>query len=88
MCYSRHMETPTHYNLSPAPIDVIEAWSLNFALGNALKYIARARLKGDYTGDLLKAIDYLRREVGEQEKRAKQTNDQLDFDFSSRLGSD
>lgn len=39
---------PTHYNrLSPEPKDVIRSWELNFNLGNAVKYVARAGHKGD-----------------------------------------
>ena len=34
---------PTHYDrLSPEPKDVIRSWELNFNLGNAVKYVARA----------------------------------------------
>lgn len=45
------------------PIDVIEAWGLDFCLGNAVKYIARAGKKdGDSAEeDLSKAIWYIRR---------------------------
>lgn len=44
-------------------IDVIEAWGLGFNLGNALKYISRAGLKGDAVEDLEKARWYLDREI-------------------------
>lgn len=45
-------------------VDVIEAWGLNFALGNVVKYVARAGLKsGDVAGDLKKARDYINREI-------------------------
>lgn len=55
---------PTHYTrLDPEPIDVIEAWELNFRLANALKYIARAGFKGERESDLRKAIWYLNREL-------------------------
>jgi len=36
---------PHYATLSPEPIDVIEGWNLNFRLGNAIKYIARAGRK-------------------------------------------
>ena len=38
---------PDHYLQSTGfeVIDVIEAWDLNFCLGNAVKYIARAGIK-------------------------------------------
>lgn len=44
------------------PIEVINDWGLNFNLGNAVKYIARAGRKGDFNdhiADLDKAIDYI-----------------------------
>lgn len=44
-------------------IDVIEAWGLGFCLGNAVKYIARAGLKGNAVEDLQKARWYLDREI-------------------------
>lgn len=45
------------------PIDVIEAWDLDFCLGNAIKYIARAGKKdGDSAEeDLSKAVWYIHR---------------------------
>lgn len=42
-------------------IKVIEAWSLGFHDGNAVKYIARASKKGDRLNDLKKARWYLDR---------------------------
>jgi hypothetical protein len=44
--------------------DVIDSFELNFNLGNAFKYIARAGKKGDKVEDLRKAITYLNREIG------------------------
>ncbi len=44
-------------------IDVCNDYSLNFNRGNILKYIARAGKKKDELGDLLKAKDYLDREI-------------------------
>lgn len=63
---------PQHY--SPGTyetINVIEAWRLNFNLGNAVKYISRAGKKIDDNlsqeekriEDLKKAIWYLNREI-------------------------
>jgi len=53
-----------HYRkLKPEPITVIEDWNLNFNLGNALKYIARANHKGTKHADLEKAIWYIQREL-------------------------
>jgi hypothetical protein len=62
------VEHPDHYRSESGleAIDVIEAWDLNFNLGNALKYICRAGLKdkGSRSEDLEKAIWYLNRELG------------------------
>lgn len=55
-------------------IDVIEAYGLNFALGNAVKYILRCGHKGgmtDAVADLEKARAYLTREI----ERRKGDND-------------
>lgn len=57
---------PTHYQSEKMEvIEVIEAFKLNFQLGNALKYILRAGKKGDKTTDLKKAKWYLDREINE-----------------------
>jgi hypothetical protein len=42
---------------------VCNDYALNFNRGNILKYIARAGKKKDELGDLLKAKDYLEREI-------------------------
>lgn len=45
-------------------IDVIEAWNLDFCLGNTIKYISRAGRKSDKVlEDLEKAAWYLNREI-------------------------
>lgn len=55
---------PPHYRQgSIEPIDVIEDWGLGYHLGNVIKYIARAKHKGDELGDLKKASWYLGREI-------------------------
>ena len=57
---------PLHYGGADNPyeaIKVIEAWGLGFALGNAVKYIARAGKKGSTQEDLKKARWYLEREI-------------------------
>jgi Protein of unknwon function (DUF3310) len=61
---------PAHYGGSHNPyeaIKVIEAWALGFCLGNTVKYIARAGLKGDALEDLKKARWYLDREIKSRE---------------------
>lgn len=59
---------PHYTRLSPQPIEIIEAWGLDFHLANAVKYIARAGQKpgASAESDLRKAIWYIRRKLGEQ----------------------
>ena len=56
---------PNHYlkNSGFEVIDVIEAWDLDFCLGNAVKYIARAGKKfpDKKVEDLKKAVLYIER---------------------------
>ena len=55
---------PKHYTATEIePIDVIEAWGLNYNLGNALKYISRAGRKESRKDDIIKAANYLYREA-------------------------
>ena len=44
-------------------IDIINDYRLNFCRGNILKYVIRAGRKEDELSDLLKAQDYLSREI-------------------------
>ena len=59
------VKSPKHYTEGRRfePKDVIRDWKLNFNLGSALKYIARAGRKGDIIEDLEKAREYLSFEV-------------------------
>ena len=60
---------PSHYNTGAIEvIDAIEDWGLGFALGNAVKYIARAAHKGRMIEDLKKARWYLDREIQRLER--------------------
>lgn len=55
---------PKHYCFSKfEPKDVIRAWGLNFNLGSAVKYIARAGRKDDIIQDLSKAKEFLTFEI-------------------------
>ena len=58
---------PDHYlkDTGFEVIDVIEAWNLDFSLGNAIKYIARAGKKnpGKRKQDLEKALWYIERTI-------------------------
>ena len=57
--------TQTHYDNGKDydVIDIINDYELNFSRGNVLKYVIRAGKKKDELGDLLKAKDYLEREI-------------------------
>lgn len=62
---------PKHYTRSSIETwDAIEAWGLNFNLGNVVKYISRAGHKGDTLEDLKKAKAYLDREINKLEGKA------------------
>ncbi len=55
---------PSHYNQGKIEvIDAIEDWKLNFTLGSAVKYIARADYKANPIEDLKKAMWYIEREI-------------------------
>ncbi len=61
---------PPHYTYSAIePVDAIEAWGLNFFLGNVVKYCVRAEHKGSQLSDLKKARFYLEREIARLEKK-------------------
>lgn len=58
------VKKPAHYNFSKYEvIKVIEAWKLDYYIGNVVKYIARAPYKGEELQDLKKAQFYLRRKI-------------------------
>lgn len=56
---------PNHYvsGRKYEPKDVIRDWGLNFNLGNAVKYVARAGRKDDIIQDLRKAQEYIQFEI-------------------------
>lgn len=59
------VDHPTHYTSHPSGVECIQVTEhMNFNLGNAVKYIWRASLKGKQKQDLEKAIWYLQRELG------------------------
>lgn len=61
---SNMINHPSHYKgKTLEAIDVIDDFNLNFNLGNAIKYILRADLKGQRSNDLKKAVWYLHREI-------------------------
>jgi len=57
---------PPHYKAGGIEtIDFIEAKKLNYNLGNVVKYLTRADLKGNRKQDLEKALWYLKRELSD-----------------------
>ena len=63
--YEKAVKHPSHYTEGRKfePKDVIRDWDLNFNLGSALKYIARAGRKDDIVQDLKKSQEYLQFEI-------------------------
>jgi hypothetical protein len=62
---------PAHYggeNSTYEAIKVIEAWQLDFCLGNVVKYISRAGKKDCEIQDLEKAAWYLNRRIEQLKK--------------------
>lgn len=66
----RAIDHPAYYKAGGVEaIDVIEAWNLDFCLGNTVKYIARCGRKSENAvEDLKKAAWYLNREIERKEK--------------------
>jgi len=64
---------PEHYqfgeNNQYEAIKVIEAWDLDFHLGNTVKYISRAGKKDKELQDLKKALWYLERKINNLEQK-------------------
>lgn len=55
---------PVHYMAHPSGVECIEITEhFSFCLGNVIKYVWRAGLKGDELEDLRKAKWYLEREI-------------------------
>ncbi|NBW12898.1 MAG: DUF3310 domain-containing protein [Caulobacteraceae bacterium] len=58
------VNNPKHYTSHPSGVECIEITEhMNFCLGNAVKYIWRASLKGKEIEDLRKARWYIDREI-------------------------
>ena len=67
---------PNHYGGESNPyeaIKVIDAWDLDFCLGNTVKYISRAGKKNTdkELEDLKKALWYLNRKIENLEKNSQ-----------------
>lgn len=60
---------PKHYTNHPSGVECIQITEhMGFNLGNAVKYIWRADLKGNAIEDLEKAEFYVRREIERRKK--------------------
>lgn len=58
---------PAHYTAHPAGVECIQITEhMGFCLGNAVKYIWRADLKGNAIEDLEKAKWYIEREINKR----------------------
>lgn len=71
---SENVNNPKHYGGKDNPyeaIKVIEAWGLDFHLGNVAKYISRAGKKESELEDLKKALWYLQRKIDLIEKTSQ-----------------
>lgn len=72
---------PKHYTSSPASCEcgrgvecITITEHMNFCLGNALKYLWRADLKGNATEDLKKAAWYINREIKRRQDEDRRNN--------------
>lgn len=64
---------PTHYNQHPSGVECITiVRHFNFNVGNAIKYLWRAGLKGNAVEDLRKAAWYIRDEIERTEGRTEE----------------
>lgn len=64
------VDNPSHYTAHPSKVECIAITEhMNFCLGNAIKYIWRADLKGG-SEDLKKARWYITRELERRNKNA------------------
>ena len=72
--YKLTVDHPAHYCYSKyEPKDVIRDWGLNFNLGSAVKYIARAGRKDDILQELNKAKQFIEFEIEAIEKERAKT---------------
>ncbi len=63
---------PKHYTTHPSGVECIQITEhMGFCLGNAVKYLWRADLKGDAIEDLRKARWYIDREIARREALAR-----------------
>ena len=61
---SDNVNNPPHYTSHKSGVECIQITEhMNFCIGNAVKYLWRAGLKGDAVEDLEKAAWYIDREI-------------------------
>lgn len=61
---TREAVNPGHYRADPSGVECITVTEhRSFCIGNAMKYLWRAGLKGDIVEDLRKSIWYIEREI-------------------------
>lgn len=66
------VQKPVHYNSHPSGVECIQITEhMNYLLGNAIKYIWRADLKGKPVQDLEKAVFYIQREIALRKRHAE-----------------
>lgn len=66
---SEPVDHPAHYNGNPSGVECIDVVEhMPFNVGNAVKYLWRAGLKGDALEDLRKSIWYIEREIARLER--------------------
>ena len=85
-----HSQNPSYYKRGSIQVwDFIRDQSLNFHLGNAIKYICRYGHKGNYddqVSDLKKAIHYLNDELNYlQRSRNRDPEDLSGYDFANKF---
>lgn len=62
---------PSHYTSHPSGVECIDVTEhMTFNVGNAVKYLWRAGLKGAQIEDLRKAAWYVNREIDKLQKEA------------------
>lgn len=72
---SQKVKHPRHYTSHPSGIECLQITEhMNFCLGNVIKYVWRADLKGEAITDLEKAKFYLEREIARRKKWGKHPN--------------
>ena len=66
------VDHPEHYTKHQSGVECIQIVEhMGFSLGNAVKYIWRADLKGDALEDLHKARWYIEREISKRDAASK-----------------